>query len=50
MVLVQSLWVGNRLSRMEEKSIKSFFHIKEVEEEEEIKEEEVKEEEKKESK
>ncbi|MBT7483666.1 hypothetical protein HN748_00685 [Candidatus Peregrinibacteria bacterium] len=33
-----------------EKSIKSFFHIKEVEEEEEIKEEEVKEEEKKESK
>lgn len=27
MVLVQSLWVGNRLSRMEEKSIKSFLNL-----------------------
>jgi hypothetical protein len=27
MVLVQSLWVGNRLSRMEEKSIKSFLKL-----------------------
>ena len=27
MVVVQSLWVGNRLSRMEEKSIKSFLKL-----------------------
>jgi hypothetical protein len=27
MVLVQSLWVGDRLSRMEEKCIKSFLKL-----------------------